>query len=196
MINKKNIYEEEERLIEGLTHNEDAAFEFVYRQYYKMTAQYVGTNKGSKDDAQDVFQEALIVLVKNLRNKDFKLSAKVSTYLFAIAKKYWLYKLRGNKDSSLEIENLNTDHLIEDDSGLLAENEYDVKHSIIGEVFHLMKEDCRELLTQYYFNKSALGEIAKRMGWSDDFVKVKKRRCMDALKILVQQHNSYQLLIN
>ena len=196
MINKKNIYEEEDRLIEGLKLNEDAAFEFVYRQYYKMTAQYVGTNKGSKDDAQDVFQEALIVLVKNLRNKDFKLSAKVSTYLFAIAKKYWLYKLRGNKDSSLEIENLNTDHLIEDDSGLLAENEYDVKHSIIGEVFHQMKEDCRELLTQYYFNKSALGEIAKRMGWSDDFVKVKKRRCMDALKILVQQHNSYQLLIN
>ena len=196
MINKKNIYEEEDRLIEGLKLNEDAAFEFVYRQYYKMTAQYVGTNKGSKDDAQDVFQEALIVLVKNLRNKDFKLSAKVSTYLFAIAKKYWLYKLRGNKDSSLEIENLNTDHLIEDDSGLLAENEYDVKHSIIGEVFHLMKEDCRELLTQYYFNKSALGDIAKRMGWSDDFVKVKKRRCMDALKILVQQHNSYQLLIN
>jgi RNA polymerase sigma factor (sigma-70 family) len=196
MDNKKNIYEEELHLIEGLKNNEATAFEYVYRQYYKMTAQYVGTNKGSKDDAQDVFQEALIVLVKNLRNKDFKLTAKVSTYLFAIAKKYWLYKLRGNRDSSVEIENLNTDHLIENGEDLLTENEYDVKHSIIGEVFHLMKEDCKELLTQYYFNKSALGEIAKKMGWSDDFVKVKKRRCMEALKNLVQQHSSYQLLIN
>jgi RNA polymerase sigma factor (sigma-70 family) len=188
-------YEDEQNLIEDLKNNQAAAFDYVYRQYYKMTAQHVGTNRGTKDDAQDVFQEALIVLVKNLRKPDFKLSAKLSTYLFAISKKYWLYKLRGDKGSAVEIENLNTDHLREDGDDLFGENDYDVKHTIIGEVFHQMKEDCRELLTQYYFNKSALGEIAKKMGWSDDFVKVKKRRCMDALKTLVQQHNSYQLLI-
>jgi RNA polymerase sigma factor (sigma-70 family) len=189
-------YEDEQNLIEDLKNNQAAAFDYVYRQYYKMTAQHVGTNRGTKDDAQDVFQEALIVLVKNLRKPDFNLSAKVSTYLFAISKKYWLYKLRGDRGSAVEIENLNTDHLREDEDDLFGENDYDVKHSIIGEVFHQMKEDCRELLTQYYFNKSALGEIAKKMGWSDDFVKVKKRRCMEALKTLVQQHNSYQLLIN
>ena len=196
MINKKHTYEDENTLIEDLKDGKDRAYEFVYRQYYRMTAQFVQTNRGSSDDAQDVFQEALIILIKNLKQDNFKLTAKVSTFLMAIVRRYWLYKLRGKKESSVEIENLNTDHLIEDDSGVLNAIAYDVKHTVIGTVLQQMKEDCRELLTRYYFHKSPLGDIAKQLGWTDDFVKVKKRRCMEALKNLVQQNQDYQSLLN
>ena len=42
--------------------------------------------------------------------------------------------------------------------------------------------DCKELLLSFYFKKMPLKEIAAIMDYSDGFVKVKKKRCMDALK--------------
>ncbi len=190
MNNYKGAYETEAALLEDIKAEKAQAFTHIYQQYYRMAAQFIETNNGNADDAQDVFQEALIILVKNVRKEGFVLNAKLSTYLFSIVKNYWLYKLRGKKESSTEIDTLNTSHLVEDASDLDIAHDYEVKHSIIGEVFQQLKDDCREMLGQFYFHKKPLSDIAKQFGWSDDFVKVKKRRCMEGLKNLVQNHQA------
>jgi RNA polymerase sigma factor (sigma-70 family) len=192
MINDPTTYPTDAALLDDLKAEKEKAFTYVYRQYYRMTAQFIESNSGNADDAQDVFQEALIILVKNIRKPDFVLTVKLSTYLFSIVKKYWLYKLRGKKESGADIDTLNTSHLVEDGSELDIAHEYEVKHSIIGDVFQNLKEDCREMLGQFYFQKRSLGDIAKQFGWSDDFVKVKKRRCMEGLKNLVQNHQDFK----
>lgn len=196
MSDYKLTYATDAALLDDLKAEREQAFTFVYRQYYRMAAQFIETNNGSADDAQDVFQEALIILIKNIRKEGFILNVKLSTYLFSIIKKYWLYKLRGRKESAAEIDTLDTSHLVENASDLEIAHEYEVKHSIIGEVFQQLKEDCREMLGQFYFQKKPLGEIAKQFGWSDDFVKVKKQRCMEGLKNLVRNHQTYNSLLN
>jgi RNA polymerase sigma factor (sigma-70 family) len=197
MLDNKHHYDDESALVQALKNRETAAFESVYRQYYKMTAAFVRQNNGSQDDAQDVFQEALIILIKNLNKVDFVLKVKVSTFLQAIVRKYWLYKLRDRKTASVEVEDLHNDTRWSETEAVLGnENAFDVKHAVIATVFQQIKGDCRTLLEGFYFHKKPLGELATDMGWTADFVKVKKKRCMNSMRELVQQNEQYQSLIN
>ena len=85
-------------LLEGLKRGESSAFEQVYRRYYRMVENYVLKNNGLEDDAQDVFQETLMALVKSIQKPDFQLSAKLSTFIYGISSRIWLLKLRNRKE--------------------------------------------------------------------------------------------------
>ena len=58
---------------------------------------YIKNNGGGFSDAQDLLQEAIIVLWQNINAGRFELSAKVSTYLFAIVKNKWMAESRRRK---------------------------------------------------------------------------------------------------
>ena len=56
----------------------------------------IHSNGGRPQDAEDVFQEALIILVGKIRKSDFKLTAKLSTYLFSVCRFLWKDKRKEN----------------------------------------------------------------------------------------------------
>jgi DNA-directed RNA polymerase specialized sigma24 family protein len=68
-----------------LSGNEDAS-------YTKLLTfiEYIKDQKGREEDAEDLLQEALIVLWKNARKPEFTLDAKPSTYVYAVIKNLWL----------------------------------------------------------------------------------------------------------
>ena len=58
-----SINDREKELLKGLASNEKGAIEAIYRDNYQLIQQLVIHNNGTEDDARDVFQEALIVLL-------------------------------------------------------------------------------------------------------------------------------------
>ena len=76
-------------LIKALAAGENQAFKQVYRQGFSLVAALILKNGGKEEDAQDVFQEVLFVLVKKLRDPDFQLSCALNTYLYAVARNIW-----------------------------------------------------------------------------------------------------------
>ena len=65
--------------------NDGGQFTHWYRLYYPMVKKLVVEKGGTKEDAEDVFQETLIVLIEKKRNKEFNLTSKESTYVYGIA---------------------------------------------------------------------------------------------------------------
>src|SRR5688500_5506226 len=90
----------DEELLNRLKRNEDSAFKAVYKDIYPMVLKYVRGNNGNHEDAEDIFQEMLIAFLKKLHTPGFELTARLSTYLFSIAKNLWLYRLRSMKNTS------------------------------------------------------------------------------------------------
>src|SRR5579864_2782986 len=83
-------------LINSLVDQKEGAFEALYQQYYPSVKYFVLHTSGTTQDAEDVFQEAMVVLLGKLRAEDFILTSSLKTYLFAIAQNIWLKRKRDN----------------------------------------------------------------------------------------------------
>ena len=84
-------------LLDKLRTEDNSSFGLLYKFYFPSVASYIKQNLGSNEDAEDVFQEAITVLLQKVRQSDFVLTSSLKTYLYAIAKNLWLKRLRDSK---------------------------------------------------------------------------------------------------
>lgn len=151
-----------------------------------MVMKYISQNNGNQEDAEDVFQETLIVLIKKLQDPAFQLSSKLSSFMFSIAKNMWLYRLRGKKNTiatdekSEEIPDIGIEEIV-------MKQEKDVKIEAISDSLNELKEDCRRLLVDFYYFNKPLIEIASAMNLTEKFIRVKKYRCMESYREIVNR---------
>jgi RNA polymerase sigma factor (sigma-70 family) len=80
-----------------LKRRENAAYQLLYTFYYPRIERFVKQNSGTPADAQDVFQETIIVLLDKVPREDFILTSSIKTYIMAVASNIWLKRLREAK---------------------------------------------------------------------------------------------------
>ena len=135
---------------------------------------YIKANSGTADDAQDIFQDSLVVLCKKVQSQEFILTAPLKTYLMAIVKNCWLQELRQRKklpagETDGDIANLE----IEEEPGF----------ALAKAAFDLLGEKCRQLLISFYFKKDSFKKIAVEYAFSDEKIaKNQKYRCLQKAK--------------
>ena len=91
----------ENTLLDQLKNEQNTSFELLYRLYYPTVAAYVTRNSGNTADADDIFQETIMILLQQVRKADFVLTSSLKTYLVAIARNLWLNRLRAAKNAPL-----------------------------------------------------------------------------------------------
>lgn len=130
-------------------------------------------NSGSKEDAEDLFQEVLLVWLEKTKDEAFELKAGLKTYLYAVARNLWLKTLRekGKESKALAAE---TD----------AQQEHEEsRFSLAEEALKQLGEKCRELLVLFYYRRLSFETIAGQLGFSSDKVaKNQKYRCLEKAK--------------
>lgn len=132
---------------------------------------HVMSNNGSREDAEDIYQESLIVLYKKCREPEFVLSSSLKTYLFAVARNLWLQELK--KRNRIQI---NTQSELQDDT---MDEEYQLIQ-VAEKAFGLLGESCQKLLLMFYVQKLSMIEIAKNLGFnSAQVAKNQKYRCLE-----------------
>jgi RNA polymerase sigma factor (sigma-70 family) len=172
--------------LESIKLGKSQAIRALYENSFSSCARLIMNNSGSLEDAQDLFQEAIIVFIQKLKKPKFQLTASPSTFIYAIVRNLWLKQLRKNGKKALLIVDDEEKHLqipaVEDiEEVYLKEN----KHLAIEDAIKSLSEECQSIIMHYYFNKLSLGRIAELLNYSKNFIKVKKKRCMDGLKAKV-----------
>ena len=164
----------------------DKALRFIYNQFFNPIARYIKNNNGSKDDAEDIFQDGIITLFHKVRERQFKLEGSIMGYLFAICKNLWLNKLRQhNRETSLSEAPLETwmVHLPSEHLPELSERGQQIVNLI-----KQLKEDCQEILHYFYFDNLKMALIAKKMSFANEqSARNKKSKCMKKLNTLIQE---------
>ena len=85
----------DKEILVGLRKRDNRVLQYIYKNNLTPVKQLVLHNAGSESDAEDVFQEALIVIFKKLRDDPvFELDAAFSTYIYSIARLLWLKHLK------------------------------------------------------------------------------------------------------
>jgi len=56
----------------------------LYKDNFYKISKFVQNNNGNEADAEDLFQDAMMVLVEKLRQDQFQLTASIDAYVYAI----------------------------------------------------------------------------------------------------------------
>jgi RNA polymerase sigma factor (sigma-70 family) len=158
------------------------AIPVLYKKVYPLVERYIARNSGNKDDASDIFQDALLLFYKQIIHNSFNEKYKVYGYLYKICLYKWMNKAKKNSKIKFvdEIENLEPAELFvhEEMEEIIANPD----ENIIRKLFTPIGEKCIELLTFTTYSSLLLEDIMIRMEFNSvSAVKMQLKRCKEKL---------------
>lgn len=170
-------------LLRGLAHNQKEAIETIYKQHYAVVQSFILNNNGSADDARDIFQEAMVVLYEKVSDSSFELNCQIRTYLYSVARRLWLKRLKQLQRFGATIENLEDTVPVEE--ALEDHEEKNKEFVMLDNAIQHLGEPCKSLLEAFYVKKLNMQEIAEHFGYTNaDNAKTQKYKCLMRLKKL------------
>jgi hypothetical protein len=83
-------------------HTDKETIKSLYKSTYHSCLEMIIANYGTAEDARILFQEAVLIFIKDGQNPDFKLPVAPKIYLYALCRNLWLEKLEAQKNPRLE----------------------------------------------------------------------------------------------
>lgn len=167
-------------LLEQLKKEENASFELVYKYYFPLIASYVKQNSGNTEEAEDLFQEAIVVLLHKVRQPEFILTSSLKTFLFAIAKNLWLKKLRDVKLVAVEeIEFYQKDS----DSFFVEIKTEKTQDEMVSSWLGKITKRCQYILNAIFFYNVPMKNLMSKMGWKNKHTAANQQyKCIQQIK--------------
>lgn len=185
----------DKEILAGLRKRDNRVLQYIYKNNFNPVKQLVLNNAGSENDAEDIFQEALIIVFKKLKDEPkFTLDAAFSTYIYSIARLLWLAHLK--KVKKIEIDPLNRDleERIEfEEPGPVHDK--DLRLAIYQRTLLKIPEDCQNIMKLTAQDLSS-SEIARQMGFrSEGYVRKRRHYCKEYLIERIKEDPDYQSMM-
>ncbi len=175
----------DQEIVNQLKNGNTGVFKVLYNDFNKITS-FITQNSGGEEEAKDFFHEALIILYEKVLNNDFKLEAKLSTYLFSVCKNLWLSYLRDYKPMIFSsVNDKENDFQWSEDTFETIEinKDYNEKLNFIIQKINELEEPCYSILMMFYFKKMSYFQIAQKLNYkTEKVVKNQKYRCIQKLR--------------
>jgi RNA polymerase sigma factor (sigma-70 family) len=162
--------------------NPDEAIRYLYRSQFRLTAAYIKQNSGSEQDAEDIFQELVLVFIDILKKDKFRGESSVSTFLYSLTRNIWLNELnrRGKSKRRDEIFEKGKDKSDPDVSLLIADRETKMQ---LMKIVDRLGDTCKKILLAFYFENLAIREILQTLNYENEqVVRNKKYKCLKQLE--------------
>lgn len=164
------------------------AYALLVERYQNFVFTIVLRYVKSREDAEEIAQDVFIKAYRSL--KDFKGTAKFSTWLYTITTTTCITFLRKRK---LEIHSLDNEKLFDvadNIEGGMSANTIEQKSRVnmVNEAIRLLSADDAQIITLFYKGEQTLEEIAQIIGIESNAVKVRLHRARTRLKEKMEKH--------
>lgn len=183
MENPLTLIQSDSRLLDRIRAGDEKALTTLYLDNKRAVAAFTLRNNGTPEDADDLLQEAVVILWEKVHAGTFEQTAKLSTFIFAIVRNLWLRRLaRRKREVPQDMEaDIPADVSSPLDDLIESENAEAVKNAL-----ERLGNPCKQLLLLYYWQELSMEAIAQQMGFAGaDTVKSKKYQCKKALERLL-----------
>lgn len=172
---KKGSFTDSE-IIQGILQQRNDVIQYLYAKNYGIATSHIERNNGNVNDAEDIFQDAVMVLFSKIRNNELTLTGSIHTYLIGIVKFMWLRSLEKKKKHTfeditdvVEIESFFDEILIVE------------RKKIFLQHFQELPLRCQKLIN-LFIKHYPLQQITEIMGFgSDQYTRNKRLRCKKSL---------------
>lgn len=152
----------------------------LYKKVLPKSVRYVSKNGGKKEDAEDLFQDAVATLFQYSMDPKRDKIENIEAFSMIMIKNRWINQAVKNKRYTRD----EFDHASSDDlNALVIDKE---REKALRKAFEKLGETCKELLTLYYFNSLKMEKIAEKLGYNNRHtVKAKSHQCKKKLAEII-----------
>ena len=159
----------------------------IYRDHFDSLSWFIINNSGSRQDAEDVFQEVVLNFIESVQKDKFRGESTVKTFLFSLNKFIWLNELK-RKGRALQRElnyEANTDRTEDDVSELVVDRE---SRQQVFELVEQLGENCKKILLMFYYENRSMREILQVLDYENEqVVRNKKYKCLKQLEKIINE---------
>lgn len=163
----------------------NAVLKYLYHEYFEGLRIYIEQNNGSRQDAEDVFQEVMVSFIELVKLNKFRGDSSVKTFLFSLNRNIWFNELRKKgRTQAREIKyEKEKDDKVPDTSQHIASRE---SRRQIMEMVERLGEGCKKILVAYYYENLSMKEILEQTEYeTEQVVRNKKYKCLKQLEQLL-----------
>ena len=172
------------RTLDGIRRGDETALVGLYSANRRAITALVMRNNGTADDAEDVLQDALIILWERVRAGRYEHTAALGSFLYATARNLWLRRLaRARREQPTDMQD---DTVAREDPSPLDRMVDDEQLGAVHSALDKLGDPCRTLLILFYWEEASMDEIARQLGLANaSTAKSKKYQCKEQLKRLI-----------
>jgi len=157
----------------------EAFFMALYKKAFPTVARYIARMGGSLEEAQDIFQDALVIYYEKVAFEQAETILSEKAYLLGIAKKLWLHRFKAGSMNE-PLNNFDTEALPDEQLAT-------------GKILYYLEtagKKCMELLKAYYYDRLPVGNVTTLFGYSSTHsATVAKYKCLEKVRETVKQNS-------
>jgi len=165
----------------------DETIKTIYRNHFDSLNWYVMNNSGSRQDAEDVFQEVVMAFIDLVKKDKFRGESTVKTFLYSLNRHTWLNELkrRGRALAREEKYEKGQERIELDASHLISDREGKVEViQLVGQLGDI----CKKILLLFYYENLSISEILDTLDYQNEqVVRNKKYKCLKELEQMITE---------
>jgi RNA polymerase sigma factor (sigma-70 family) len=171
----------DDALLNGIRASNREVIGYVYSEFFPAISHLITGNSGTQHDAEDIFQDALVIIYKKVSQNELILTSSFKTYLYSVCRNLWLQRLDRRTFQTDDIDLADKAGFYDSIQFEFADTESE-KEKIYQENFLKLSQDCQKIL-RLFMSKTSLREIAEEMGFaSEKYAKTRKFMCKEKLR--------------
>jgi len=167
---------------------DDHVLSVLYKKVYAKVKNLILKNNGTIEEAEDVFQDAVIVFYRYVKTGKFKEENDIDGFIYGVSKNLFAkVVLKKKKKEGLD----QMDQIPAADDNVLDDMITREKETIIQNLMEQLGERCKEMLTHAIFYKLSMKEICEKMGFANEnAAKTANYKCKQRLIKMVKDNPS------
>lgn len=185
---------EDQKYIKALRDKDPVLCQEIYVKFLPTIVKRIIRKDGTIEQAKEVFQDALLVIIQNSRSEDFKLKKSFEAYLWTICKYKFIDLCRKQKKYLRNEEGLRLNSETFFDSAEVDQLlKKETQLNLLWKGFEKLADDCKKIIKGKLEGLST-AEIMKQINFtkSPNAFFVKRFDCMRKLRKLIEQHPEYR----
>ena len=159
----------------------------LYEHYFEDAATEIRLRGGTDEDAADVFQEAVLILIDKIKSGKFREESSLKTFLIGIVRNLWLFEKRTRERRTTREKQFTQSELETftsfDDKDLETRVFSKSCTETIQIVFKHVGDVCSKILIGFYYEKTSIKNLLSQFHFENEQVlRNRKARCMKKLK--------------
>lgn len=165
----------DEHLLKLVRANQSQGLDYLYQHSYPTIERYIRANQGSAEEARDVFQDTLLIVLKQVNKPDFQLTASLKTYVVSISKHLWLQHLK----QKTKFVSLSGDELAERADESADTGATSSALDLLAPILSAITVTCLTLLTALFFQRKSMATLMAELGYANRHtVQNQKYKCL------------------
>lgn len=180
----------DQEIIECLRSRQSHVVRYLSDRYLPMIRLLIYKAGGTPDDAKDIFQDGLIIMIEKIDRDDFVLTCKFKTFLYSVCRNLWLSVLEKRRAAANYLN-----RKLDEEITIDFAEEYDNKvyQDLILNIYESLDPVCQQIL-KLYWEEYSPKEIAEKLGYTYGYVRKKKSECQQEFINKLQTHPDYRLI--